>query len=135
SKLELHLEIAMKACLTAALIILLVGCTDEIVAPVHVACVPFLLEYGVAVGDTTETPVELRYIDIAPGDGTAASPGVVVEVNYSGYLLDGTPFDSSCPATRAAYRVLVGGVGTIPGFELGIRGMRPGGVRRVIIPP
>lgn len=60
---------------------------------------------------------------------------MTVDVNYSGYLLSGTLFDSSCPAGIPVLRVALGGSQVIPGFDLGIRGMQPGGVRRVIIPP
>jgi len=58
-----------------------------------------------------------------------------VDVNYSGYLLDGTPFDSSCPATATVFRLTLGASQVIPGFDLGIRGMKPNAIRRVIVPP
>lgn len=58
-----------------------------------------------------------------------------VDVNYSGYLLSGLRFDTSCPVGIDVLRLTLGDGDVIGGFDLGIRGMKPGGVRRVIIPP
>jgi FKBP-type peptidyl-prolyl cis-trans isomerase len=115
--------------------LLLGACSEDIIGPVHVDCDSFLLQFGAAVGDTVQTPAGLRYIDIRTGTGDAASTGMLAEVNYSGYLLNGTRFDTSCPASRTVIRATIGGSETIAGFQMGIAGMRPGGVRRVIIPP
>lgn len=82
--------------------------------------------------------------DLRVGTGAEAVAGRNVTVNYTGWLYDanapenkGRQFDSS--AGRSPLPVTVGatsGAGAvIPGFDMGIRGMRVGGLRRVIIPP
>jgi peptidylprolyl isomerase len=125
----------MKRLLLTAALILIAGCKNEIAGPQHVTCDPFLQTYGVAVGDTIDGAQGLRYIEIATGAGDAASSGRTVDVNYSGYLLNGNRFDTSCPPTRTALRVALGDGKVVPGFELGLNGMRPGGLRRIIVPP
>jgi FKBP-type peptidyl-prolyl cis-trans isomerase FkpA len=125
----------MRRYLIAVALLLLLGCGDDILGPTHVTCDDFLLQFGVAPGDTIETSEGLRYVDLQAGAGEAAVNGLTADVNYAGYLVDGTPFDTSCPPTRAVLRLTIGGGGVIPGFMLGVTGMRPGGVRRIIIPP
>lgn len=114
-------------------LLLLAACLGEPDEPDIVACHAFLDEYGPASGDTVTAAEGLRYIEVVPGTGTTAAAGHTVDVNYSGYLLNGSGFDSSCGASL--FRVRLGAQAVIEGFDLGIRGMQPGGVRRVIIPP
>lgn len=114
----------------------LAGCGggDPTSPPADTACPAFLLQYGAAPTDTV-TAAGLKYIEISLGSGTAAASGMTVDVNYSGYLINGTRFDTSCPVGVPALQVGLGASQVIPGFDLGIRGMTTGGVRRVIIPP
>ncbi len=121
--------------LLAAILGILTGCGSNPAGADDVACDDFLLQYGTAAGDTITTSEGLRYIDITAGSGTAAAQGMTVDVNYSGYLLSGTLFDTSCSAGVPVLRVTLGSGAVIPGFDLGIRGMLPGGVRRIIVPP
>lgn len=116
--------------------LLLTGCLNDTTVPLpHVPCSPLLETFFEAPTDTVKTMEGIRYIDFEVGTGTPAGIGTVVDVNYSGYLLDGTPFESSCPEERSVFRLAVGGSQSIPGFWMGIIGMRQDGVRRVIIPP
>ena len=74
----------------------------------------------------------LRYIDIKPGDGALAAFGKQFTVNYTGWLRDGTQFDSSIgkqPLTFVQGRRQV-----IAGFDVGFEGMKVGGKRRIFIP-
>jgi FKBP-type peptidyl-prolyl cis-trans isomerase FkpA len=118
-------------------IVALSGCLERpITGPVHFDCDPRLLTFTEAVGDTVTTAQGLRYIDIHVGTGAATARGGFVDVNYSGYLAaTGTMFDTSCPANRDVFRLIVGPGGAIEGFWRGIEGMQPGGIRRLIIPP
>lgn len=62
------------------------------------------------------------------GEGDAATDGDTVLVHYVGCLDDGTVFDSS--RTRGEPMTFTIGAGTvIPGFDAGVRGLRPGGKR------
>lgn len=73
--------------------------------------------------------------DSVVGHGTEArGPGQFVTVHYSGWLEDGTEFDSSRRRDEPFGFPL--GVGmVIPGWDQGVVGMRVGGKRRLIIPP
>jgi FKBP-type peptidyl-prolyl cis-trans isomerase len=85
-------------------------------------------------GDTVTTTLGLRYIPGDTGQGNGTPWCRAVAVNYTGYLLDGTKFDSSIDAGRAL--VFTPGEGSvIDGFSQGVIGMRSCGTRRLIIPP
>jgi len=72
--------------------------------------------------------------DFAEGSGDEVSPGRWLAVDYAGWLLDGTPFDST--SGRGAVYTFPYGVGhVIPGFDVALEGMRAGGRRRAWIPP
>ena len=68
------------------------------------------------------------------GTGREVAEGAEVEVHYVGQLADGTVFDASRErGTPFSFRLGQGAV--IEGWELGLRGMREGGTRRIVIPP
>lgn len=77
----------------------------------------------------------LRYVDVVTGTGPLAPPNKYYTVKYTGWLTDGTKFDSSYdhpgqePITfpYGAHRV-------VPGWDTGFTGMRVGGKRRLYIP-
>ncbi len=76
----------------------------------------------------------LEFEDITVGDGTEAVRGDMVAVHYTGWLIDGTKFDSSKDRDRPfTFQLGVGQV--IKGWDQGVRGMRVGGVRKLTIPP
>jgi len=107
------------------------GCFEKLSGP---NCVAATWDVASTIGDTVTTTRGLRYIprDTGSGNGTAWCRSVAV--NYTGYLLDGTKFDSSIDVGRAL--VFTPGLGTlIDGFEQGVIGMRSCGTRRLIVPP
>jgi FKBP-type peptidyl-prolyl cis-trans isomerase len=73
--------------------------------------------------------------DVVVGRGPEAKgPGQFVTVHYTGWLTDGTEFDSSRPRNEPFGFPL--GVGyVIPGWDQGVVGMRVGGKRKLTIPP
>ena len=75
----------------------------------------------------------LQYDDLVVGSGKMAEPGTVVSLHYSGYLLDGTPFDSSLNSGQPLKFQIAGGQ-MIAGFDEGVRGMRIGGKRKILVP-
>ncbi len=82
-------------------------------------------------GEIVETASALRYIDERPGDGPAPSPTQCVTVHYTGWLTDGTQFDSSVDrGTPIAFPLS----GVIAGWTEGVGSMKEGGKRRLIIP-
>ncbi|MCO4771434.1 MAG: FKBP-type peptidyl-prolyl cis-trans isomerase [Deltaproteobacteria bacterium] len=77
---------------------------------------------------------ELEWETLAEGDGVEAIPGRDVTVHYTGWLTNGTKFDSSHDRVQPfTFRLGAGQV--IKGWEQGVEGMRVGGKRKLTIPP
>lgn len=76
----------------------------------------------------------LKYAIISHGDGPMIDSGKVVTVNYSGYLQDGTLFDSSVERDEPI-QFVVGQGQVIPGWDEGMRLLKKGDKARFIIPP
>ena len=73
--------------------------------------------------------------DAVVGTGAAAAPGSEVSILYVGMLQDGTVFDSSATNNNEPLTFVLGAEGIIPGFQIGVNGMKEGGERRISIPP
>jgi len=79
------------------------------------------------------TPSGVRYIDLKTGSGDEAACGKVVEVHYTGWLEDGTKFESSRDRDKPfTFRLGAGDV--IKGWDDGLGGMRVGGKRKLVVP-
>jgi uncharacterized damage-inducible protein DinB len=74
----------------------------------------------------------LRYIDVKVGDGAPAKAGQEFTVHYTGWLRDGTKFDSSIGKTPLSF--VQGRRKVIAGWDSGFEGMKVGGQRRLFIP-
>jgi len=85
-------------------------------------------------GQEQTTATGLKFIDIQEGTGPAPQREQTVSVHYTGWLEDGTKFDSSLD--RGQPFQFIFGVGqVIPGWDEGLATMKVGGQRRLIIPP
>lgn len=77
----------------------------------------------------------LAYVDQAVGTGALAQPHMYYTVKYTGYLPDGTKFDSSLDhGAKQTISFPYGAHRVIPGWDIGFEGMRVGGKRRLFIP-
>ena len=85
-----------------------------------------------AVSGKVVDAATLRYIDVKIGDGAAAAPGKEFTVHYTGWLRDGTQFDSS--RERDPIQFVQGRRQVISGWDIGFEGMKVGGQRRLFIP-
>ena len=82
----------------------------------------------------TVTASGLQITEVEVGTGEEAQTGQTVSVHYTGWLADGTKFDSSLDRGQPLTFVLGAGQ-MIPGFDEGVAGMKVGGMRRLILPP
>lgn len=80
-------------------------------------------------------PDGLQYGDFRVGIGPMPAQGQKVVVNYTGWLTNGTMFDSSRQLSRQPFAFNVGEKQVITGWDLGVASMRVGGKRRLIVPP
>lgn len=116
---------------------LLVGCSDSGPAgPLRFEEVRWDASLDVDPSQFQELPTGVWILDRQLGEGSAANTGNRVRTHYRGWIPSGTRFDSSLDTPgRDPLQFVVGGGQMIPGFDYGVRGMRPGGVRTVLIPP
>jgi len=75
-----------------------------------------------------------QYVDLKVGTGPEAVEGDKVMVHYTGYLEDGKKFDSSLDSGKP-FEVEIGRSSVIGGWHEGLKGMRVGGKRKLVIPP
>ena len=76
-------------------------------------------------------PDDMRIWDVKEGEGDECPKGATVTIHYTGWLLDGTVFDSSRKKGPPAEFPLGN---LVKGWQEGIPGMKPGGIRRLKIP-
>jgi len=76
---------------------------------------------------------ELQIIDLQPGDGKAAVKGALITTQYTGWLEDGTEFDSSWSRGKP-FQCVIGTGRVIKGWDQGLMGMQVGGKRKLRVP-
>lgn len=122
---------AITAILTGAT---LAACTPE--APTGPAPViettTFASSLGINLSLMTKTASGLYYQDVPAGSGTSAAKDIHVTVHYTGYLTNGTSFDTSIG--KAPFPFVLGTGAVIAGWDEGLVGMRVGGTRKLVIP-
>jgi uncharacterized damage-inducible protein DinB len=111
--------------LTAAAVLLAGAVSAQTFDPKMPASVP--ASAGKVAEDAT-----LRHIDIKVGDGAMAAPGKQFTVHYTGWLRDGTQFDSS--VDKDPLKFVQGRRQVISGWDVGFEGMKVGGKRRLFVP-
>jgi FKBP-type peptidyl-prolyl cis-trans isomerase len=83
----------------------------------------------------TTTASGLKYSVLTPGSGTEAKPGDSVKVHYTGWLQSsGEKFDSSLDQNRP-FEFRLGASEVIAGWDEGVKGMKVGEKRELIVPP
>lgn len=91
-------------------------------------------EWKIDPSELKTTESGLQYAIVEPGEGENAKDGNVVTVNYSGYLQDGTKFDSSVERDEP-FSFVIGSKQVIPGWDEGIKLGKKGSKLRLVVPP
>lgn len=118
--------------------LLLAGCGDadpegEVTVSGGPSDVTFAPELEVDLGAMEQSANGLYVRDLETGSGETAASGDSVAVHYTGWLPDGTQFDSS--RGRDPFVFPVGAGMVIQGWDEGVAGMHVGGRRQLVIPP
>ena len=82
----------------------------------------------------SQTPAGLVIEDLTVGTGDTAAAGRKVTVHYTGWLTNGSKFDSS-KDRNDPFVFNLGAGQVIRGWDQGVRGMQVGGKRKLTIPP
>ncbi len=80
------------------------------------------------------SPTGLQYEDLTEGTGASPQSGQTAVVHYTGWLTNGTKFDSSVDRGQP-FRFPVGMGRVIQGWDEGVATMKVGGKRKLTIPP
>ena len=94
----------------------------------------FAAALGVDTASMTKAPAGFWYPDSAAGQGDLAEPGRTVRVHYTGWLPNGKKFDSSRDRGEP-FAFTLGAGQVITGWDEGVKGMKVGGRRKLVLPP
>lgn len=121
-----------------AALVLLAACSldtgPDVPAPIDPANDSYASNLGIDISTMTKMPNGVYIKDLQVGEGEAAAANDSVQVDYTGWLPNGTQFDTSKGADRTPLEFVIGKSIYIPAFETAVIGMQPGGVRQIIIP-
>ena len=95
----------------------------------------FIISCGSTEGNMQKLENGLLIEDIVVGDGNEAKDHNKVVVNYTGTLENGSVFDSSLKPGRDPFTFTLGVGSVIKGWDQGVKGMKVGGKRKLVIPP
>ena len=104
-----------------------------LVAVIAIAAVAYVITRrgSQAVVSDVTTDSGLRIQDLKIGDGPSPTPGQMVTVHYTGWLENGTQFETSRTGKPAQFKL---GGNLIKGWNEGLATMKVGGLRKLIIP-
>lgn len=88
---------------------------------------------GVDLGKMSKSGTGLYHQDLTVGNGVEAKAGKEATVHYTGWLPNGTKFDSS-KDRNDPFAFRVGARHVIAGWDEGVAGMKVGGKRKLVIP-
>ncbi|MDA1081660.1 MAG: FKBP-type peptidyl-prolyl cis-trans isomerase [Gemmatimonadetes bacterium] len=122
---------------SASVVLVALACTsctfESPLAPaLDVEHTTFASSLGIDLTTMTKTASGLYYQNVTVGAGAPTAAGNHVTVHYSGYLANGTEFDSSIGKTPFGFTL--GAEQVIKGWDEGMLGVRVGGTRKLVIP-
>ena len=99
------------------------------------ATATFASALNVSISSMTKTASGLYTKDLIVGTGATAAAGYTARVSYTGWLINGSKFDTSEGKSPGYFEFLMNAGQVIKGWDEGVRGMREGGKRQLVIPP
>jgi FKBP-type peptidyl-prolyl cis-trans isomerase len=117
----------------AALLAALLSACASASANVNLTTVTFGLEAEVTLAEMTRHERGFYYKDVEVGTGAMADGGRTVAVAYVVRLVDGREVDRMERDRPLRFRV--GDESMVAAFDAGVRGMREGGTRQLVVPP
>lgn len=124
----------LRAAAVASVFAVIAGCSSlDISVPnaVPIEQTTFASSLGVNLSRSTKTANGVYYRDITVGTGALVVNGQTLTVRYTGWLSDGSQFDSN---TTTGFQFLLGASRVIAGWDEGLQGARVGTTRQLIIP-
>ena len=106
------------------------ACTAPAEVPIEKAT--FAAALGVDLTQSMKTASGLYVRELTVGTGDEAKAGSLVTMRYTGWLPDGTQFDSN---QDKGFQFNLGKGEVIAGWDQGVPGLKVGGTRQLIIPP
>lgn len=131
--MHIHFAIGRPVVGAALLLTISTACIGDLArgAQSSLATEQFAPALGVNIAAMTRKSDALYVQDLVVGGGTAAGAKQVVAVIYTGWLANGTKFDSN--TGQAPLTFTLGTHEVIDGWDQGVEGMRVGGRRRLVI--
>jgi len=128
-------RLARRASLALALVVSAAACgSDSPAAPTEPsdpATETFAASLGVNISQMTRKSADLYVQDLVVGTGAEATSGRIIRVTYTGWLKNGTQFETNAGGNTYAFKL--GDHVVIGGWDQGLVGMRVGGKRRLVI--
>ena len=128
-------RLARRASVSLALLVSAAACGGDSTTapsmPSDPATETFAASLGVNLSLMTRKSADLYVQDLVVGPGTEATSGRIIRVTYTGWLKDGTKFDSNVGGDTFAFRL--GNHDVVSGWDQGLVGMRVGGKRLSVI--
>lgn len=125
---------ALLAICAAVVLSTVVACDNSVVAPVTIEGTTFASSLNIDKSTYTVLPSGVYYKDITVGGGVVADTGLKLSVRYTGVLKNGTQFDANTTAL-SPFQFTLGRGEVVAGWDLGLKGMKVGGRRSLLIPP
>ena len=110
------------------------GCSSSATNAAQATTEPAQQPAAVTTATTTQEVTKLKIEDEVVGTGAEAKKGDTVTVDYTGWLTNGTKFDSSKDRNQP-FVFSLGAGQVIAGWDQGVVGMKVGGKRKLTIPP
>lgn len=121
--------------LCCALPVAFAGCSSDTAAPVAtIEGTTFAAALNVDLAAMTRTEAGVYRRDLTVGTGAVVARSQILNVRYTGWLANGTEFDSNAPP-KPIFVFQLGFGQVIAGWDDGVAGMQVGGRRQLIIPP